>query len=1144
VEKFFLYLHFSNLVGSSHSHPKRLTFAAKMRHCKMTRLNNTFLFFLSTFLYLLAGMADPLISQTLAINEIQASNATTIADEDGDFEDWVELYNFGSEPVALDGFGLSDNYDDPFKWVFPATTIYPGQYLLVWASGKNRINPAELHSNFSISASGEEIILTHPGGTMLDVLVPSPVPTDISYGRYPNGSGEWRYFTNPTPGQANQGPGYGFLLDPVEYSVAGGAFQEEFHLNLSHSAESAQIFYTLDGSVPDESSNLFTDPILIRNRQGDPNIISLIPTNNNPDPGPPYFEGWQPPLGEVFKVNVVRARALQPDALPGPVITHTYLVHPEGNQRFSLPWSSLTTDNENLFDDDIGIYVHGNHHNFFQDGPEWERPANLSFFEKDGTLQFNEDIGIRLHGNTTRSRPRKSLRINARNEYGNSWINYQLFPEKPVNQYKRFILRNSGNDWDMSVFRDAFIQYLAKNLNVETQYYRPAILFINGEYWGIHNVRDRYNQHHFLAHYGLEEHEFTTLENNSVFKFGNEAGRNHYVNMRNFISNNNMALDQHYQAVQTMMDVESFTDFQLAHIFAMNTDWPGNNSLYWRFIRNEYMPGAGVRDGRWRWMMLDTDFGFWLNFFYVPGVEQGPAHNTLALATAPNGPNWPNPPWSTLMLRRLLQNESYRHHFINRFCDLMNTTLKAENVIHVMDSIRDMLQPEMQEHINRWRRPVSMSSWQQEVQRMKTFTQQRQGYVRSHINSQFNLSGTVNVSLGVNQAGTGTIRINTIEPEFDESWEGIYFRNIPISLQAIPAPGYRFVEWTGSLAGQAEKIVITPTGNIQITAHFEESDDFQGDEMNPPAYRLANGAYSFSFWDANEPEGSFPPHMIFQQSNNNDPALADEMTHPYHIPPGEYHGDDQGSIGFPYRLTRRTRLNGLFENGISFINTGRSRDLGAAVLAIDTRGLEDITVSWTGGTVQANSRVYAIRMQYRTGHEGNFADLTDSLGHFVEYHRNEQTGHEQDFGPIYLPAELNHQPYVQLSWKYYFTGQQLDPDSGQRDELRLDNINVSFDALNIIEINTKSNHPLILEPNYPNPFSETTLIRFHLVESGYVNIAVYNHAGKKVAMLNDSWLATGKHEMIFDGSILPPGLFFLQILQNQNRAVRKMMIAR
>jgi hypothetical protein len=268
------------------------------------------------------------------------------------------------------------------------------------------------------------------------------------------------------------------------------------------------------------------------------------------------------------------------------------------------------------------------------------------------------------------------------------------------------------------------------------------------------------------------------------------------------------------------------------------------------------------------------------------------------------------------------------------------------------------------------------------------------------------------------------------------------------------------------------------------------------------------------------------------------------MTHPYHIPAGEYHPDDNGSIGFPYRLTRRTRLNGLYDQGISFINTGRGRDLGAALLALDTRGLEDITVTWTCGTVLPNSREYAIILQCRIGHEGDFSNLTDSLGNDLVYNRNENAGHVQVFGPETLPADLNNQPYIQLRWKYYYTGIQSDPNSGQRDELRLDDIKVSTLTMNVPEIYGQTYKMPVLEQNYPNPFSVNTTISYHLPNDGYSYLALYNHAGKKVSTLVNAVQPMGGHQIIFNASDLPSGLYYLQLLQNQGWATKKLMIAR
>jgi hypothetical protein len=1082
------------------------------------------------------------LAQWPALNEIMASNASTMADENGDFEDWIEIFNPETYTINLAGYGLSDDYENPFRWVFPDVNIPAGGFLLVWASGKDRNNPqSELHTNFSISSAGEEVLLTHPSGERIDEIAPVPIPTHISYGRQPDGTGNWLFFAEPTPGFPNTSNGYAGVTPSPIFSHTTGFYTGDFDLTISSTLENAQIFYTLDGSKPTSGSNLYTGSVNISSLEGTPNDISLIPTNNNPDPGPPYYEGWQPPAGEVFKVNVVRAIAVKENYLSGPVSTHSFLVDDLGAERYSLPVFFLNTNRENFFDPEIGIYIPGNHNNMFQRGREWERPMHLELLENDGTKAFSGDMGVRIHGGTTRSRPRKSLRIYARNDYGDSWVNYQLFPEKPVHQYKRFILRNSGNDWDQSVFRDGFMQYLARDLNVETQYYRLAILFLNGEYWGIHNIRDRYDQHYIFSHYGLEEHEMTVVQNNSVYAYGNPDGVQHYNSMRSFINSNNMASQSNFEHVQTLMDTQSFIDEQVTGIFIMNTDWPGNNVNYFRrLIDYDPMAPPGM-DGRWRWHILDTDFGFWLDFFYVPGVGQGAAHNTLAFATEPNGPGWPNPPWSTFLLRNLLNNEGFRHDFINRFADLLNTTFSAGNVVSVIDSIETALQPEMQEHIDRWRRPVSMNEWHDNVQRMRTFAQQRPTHMRIHIRDHFNLSGIYNLQLAVNDSEMGGIRINTIEPDVSSGWSGIYFRGVPIHLTAIPEPGYRFSHWSGTQNSNNEGWTVTFNGDASLVAHFEPSPDFPGDELNPPAYRLAKGPYVFSWWDENNPAGSFPPHMLFLQSSVSDPLLHDEMTHRYHIPENDYHADDQALIGFPYKLTGRTRINGLGEDGISFINTGRDRDLGAAVLALDTRGIEGITVSWTGGTIIPNARVYAIRLQYKIGPEGVFSDLFDENGNVIEYLRSDVAGHEFQFAPVELPSGADNQEYVQLRWKYYFTGTQLDVGHGRRDMLRLDNIEVSSTSLSTGQLPVPVRKPELFQ-NYPNPASGSTFISFALPEAMEVNISLYDVMGSKKDVIADRFFPAGSHTLPVQVEGFSSGIYFYRLSAGNHQSVKKMVV--
>lgn len=1094
-----------------------------------------------TLIFLFLAFQE-LKAQQLFINEFMASNSYTIADDNGDFEDWIELYNQGNSAVNLAGYGLSDDLTEPFRWVFPPVNLQPGSYLLIWASGKDRRVPGSpLHTNFSISAGGEFLLLTNPSGQRVDEVSPVPVPNSISYGRQPDGSEDLFFFSQPTPGNINNNNAYlGVVPDPV-FSQVSGFFTEPFELTISKSDPNSTVFYTLNGSEPDQNSQQYSDPLVIASKAGVPNGISMIPTNNDNNPGPPYFEGWQPPLGEVFKVNSVRAVAMRPDYISSKVITHSYLVDNLGVNRYSLPVFFMNTTAANLFDDETGIYVPGNHNNMYQTGDEWERPVHLSFFEHDGVHAFADDLGVRTHGGTTRSRPRKSLRFYARSEYGNSYVNYKLFPEKQVALYKRFLLRNSGNDWDQAVFRDGFIHYLARDLNVETQNYRPAILFINGEYWGIHNIRDRYDEHYIYTHYGLPEEEFCMIENNSVFIFGNPDGVQHYNNMRSFMNSNSMAQSANYDYVKTQMDPESFADAQIINIFSVNTDWPGNNLNFWRRMTSEYQPGfpSGM-DGRWRWQIYDTDFGFWLNFHYVPGVNEGATHNTLAFAAEPNGPSWPNPPWSTFLLRKLLANTGFKNYFVNRFADLLNTTLSESNVTAILDSIQQVLQPEMQEHINRWRRPIDMNEWLSNVQRMRSFAQQRPTHQREHIRSFFGLQGTANVVLNVNDPLMGKIRINTIIPQNEGSWTGIYFKGIPVTLEAIPNDGFIFSHWSGSHTGNQTTFELALSSDAQLTAWFIPDPSFPGDDLNPRAYKLSNGTYEFSFWDENHPEGIFPPHMLFLQTNVSDPGLATEMTHRYHIPAGEYHSNDLNLVGFPYKLTGRTRLNGLGADGISFINTGRGRDLGAAVLALDTRGMENIMLSWTAGTLIPNSRVYAIRLQYKTSPDGNFTNLTDNEGNVIEYMRSATVGHQQDFGPVLLPSWAEDLEYLQLRWKYYYTGTQLTQEHNRRDMLRLDNILVSGTATGAGVTNSEANNMLL--HNYPNPCYDQTQISFRLSKPSSVQIALLDIFGNPIKLLPPKFFEAGSHSITMNLSDVRPGLYFYSASGNDFFYSRKLIV--
>ncbi len=802
------------------------------------------------------------------INEVMASNAAIIADEDGDYEDWIELYNGGEEPVDLTGFGLSDDYDNPFRWVFPVVTIEPGEFLLIWASGKDRNCPeAPLHTNFRINYQGEEVLITLPDSTRIDELAPTKIPTDISYGRKPDGTGEWYFFTEPTPGQANYTEGYSKILEPPAFSKKGGFYANELELEISHPSPEATIVYTLDGSEPcidnpegktyyyknkyPENpgdpfgdfitglyiSHVYTEPITITDRSNMTDSITHISTTWNSEPY--YFPG-EP----VNKATIVRARAFENGKIPSEIRTQPYLVNSYRSPEYSLPVVFISLNEDYLFDYYDGIYVAGEDFdnwrndneeetvdgstpaNYRRRGIEFEYPANLQLFEPTHVkASLDQNIGLRIHGGWSRSYPLKSLRLYARNIYSDSEFNYRFFKDLPYDSFKRLIFRNSGNDYYHTFFRDAFIQSMVGHMNFDTQAYQPVIVFINGEYWGIHNIRERYDKHYLNRVYGVDPDNIDLLTSIYIAK---EGDNKHYRATLNYIEEFGLKDDKHYQYVLTRIDEENFMDYQIANIFAANRDWPGNNIDYWRLRTNEYTPESDYgHDGRWRWLIFDTDFGFGL-----VGGDNAYEHNTLSFATKEGGTEWPNPDWSTFLLRSFLENEHFRTKFINRYADQLNTGFLPERSLYLINKLKQQITPEIEEHISRWSQPANINAWQKEIDVMRDFAKKRPYYQRKHIKDHFDLEGVIYVNLDVSNQLKGHIRINSIEIEpntpgvekLPYPWQGIYFKNIPVEIEAIAAPGYRFTHWEGTVNSTSKVVTLDKNEDIYLTAHFEKNN--------------------------------------------------------------------------------------------------------------------------------------------------------------------------------------------------------------------------------------------------------------------------------------------------------------------------------
>lgn len=1172
-------------------------------------------------------------AQQVYINEVMGSNLTTIADEDGDFPDWMELYNAGTTPVNLSGFHLTDDRGDLTQWTFPALTLTSDSHLLIFASDKDRteqvtwrtainwgdnwrwrlgdseppsnwnspefddsgwstgpsgfgygddddatvidetmsvyirksftvtdpaqvlsailhvdcddgfvaylngeeiarhnlgapgsfvpynqgadtwieaalysggapmafpldsarhllqsgenvlafqghnysetssdltlipffsigysgdpgtgivppdilnLTSANLHTNFKIAAGGEALYLVSPEDSIVDSIPPDSLPTDVSKGRYPDGSNSWLWYTEPSPGAANSSDGFAGVTSPPEFSQTGGFYTNALSLTLSLSNPAATIYYTTDGTAPSASSTEYAAQI---------------------------------PIAET---SVIRAKAYAPDMLPSRIVTHTYFL----NASHELPVISLVMRPGHLWDADSGIYVLGDTHesampyfgaNFWE---EWERPVHIEMYESDGSKAFSHDAGTRIFGGWSRTRPQKSMAIFFRGEYGTSELEYQLFPDLAIDTFSSFVLRNSGNDWEHTMMRDGFLQGLVSGLDMETQAYRPAVVYLNGEYWGILNIREKMNEEYLASHHNVDPDEVDMLELNGTVIEGNA---DHYTDMISYIESNGVAVTNHYDYIRTQMDVDNFIDYQITQIYYDNQDWPGNNIKYWR---------PQTPDGRWRWLLYDTEYGFGIyepdNYYY----------NTLEFATVTDGPGWPNPPWSTYLLRSLLENTEFKHQFISRFADLLNTVFKPDTVIAQIDEKQATIESEIQEHIDLWSQEVwwipqrlwwnDMQTWLDNVDVMRTFALHRATYVRSHIIQYFGLAGTVFVEADVSPLDAGHIQINTMTPAV-YPWQGQYFKDIPITVRAIANPGYQFTGWEDHPEWESATVEITPTSSITLQALFEPDENGSDILINEINYN-SDDAFDTEDWV----------------------ELINRSSEPIDISGWAFADENDDHV---FTLPENTIMD-----GGSYI-----------VLCVDT-------------SVFRTHFPDAVPILGNTGFGfsggGEVLRLFDGAGNLVdsvEYDDDEPWPVAADGDGATLELE---NPWLDNSDPANWEASENHGTPGAQNSTYIE-----------VETGRESNLPtkFVLHQNYPNPFNAVTSINYEIPRVSDTRMAIFNLRGEEIRMLQEGPLQPGRYAIKWDGrnsegEMVSSGLYIYCLTTPNSRLTQKMVL--
>jgi hypothetical protein len=739
----------------------------KFIHCSV-EINEYLFFLIIPIILIISGNIKAQSSPRIFINEFLSDNLSTNPDmvDFGDFSDWIELYNDETTSVNIGGFYLTDDFTQPMQWQIPANTIIPAKgFYLFWADGFNdtpgktytrpwwpsgiQFTTKWCHTNFKLNKGGDDIGLFNSSGVKVDsVSFPNQL-TDVSFGRQPDGSSNWFYFGEPTPLKSNTGNGLNTtdISGDVNFSSEGGFYQSPIQVSLSSSSGSGTIRYTTDGSKPINTSLVYTLPISIN------------------------------------KNTVIRARVFENSKLPGKVTTNTYFI----NEVRNLPVVSLVTNPAFLWDRQLGIYL-----NSYKDR---EIPVSLEYFPLSFTRAFNIDAGARIGGENIYRFAQKPFNIYTRADYGQAHLNYKIFDDLPYRDYNELYLRNSGSDWTTTMFRDGMIVTVLKNKILNSlQDYRPAVMYLNGQYWGINNIREKVNEQFLMMHYNIDQKDLDYIDENNNVLSGDSTD---YVNLLNFMSSNNLSDSSNYNYVASRINIHDLMDFVIAQDYIANSSW-GHNREMWRDRKTEKL---------WRWILVDMDRGF--DAARITTNQLSDIFNNFGF------------------FRQLCNNSNFKNDFIQRYSEHLNHTFSNDRVVYIIDSIKSLIENEMPRHIQKWGTLIdslsidggfgkhggipSMTYWDQQVENLKTFSAQRPAYAIQYLSDRFGLTGRANLKITSNVITDTKLVINGFYETLGEN--NLYYKNIPVPIKAYAPPGYRFKQWT-QLSGNSLNVNLIPTVGV------------------------------------------------------------------------------------------------------------------------------------------------------------------------------------------------------------------------------------------------------------------------------------------------------------------------------------------
>lgn len=683
---------------------------------------------------LVVGWLTMEASNPLKITEISICNTAEVLDPNGNYQDWIELYNPDTAAILLHQLRYADQKGNRMEFrLRNKRVIAGGEYALIWLNKEI----TDFMGNYpDLDADGGFFAVSDSLGNLLDSISYPRQYSNVSYGRVHEDSLRYGYFVRSTPGTTNtlsltaNQP----VATPV-FSLPGGYYSQALSVSISCATPGARIFYTVDGSEPELYSIEYT--------------------------GQPVFINRTMPL---------KVRAFAGGYLRGQTAVATYLINerkPEG-----MPVVMLTIDEKYLYDNQLGIYVKGTngvHH--FSNGDtanynrKWTRPGHFELLDNEKTLQLSQPVGVSVLGTITRKYALKSFDIKASKRFGVPRLDYPFFPLKDGRRYKSIALRNGGNnDFPGFIFRDAFSQSLVQNIDLDYQAYEPCVLYVNGKYWGLLNLREKSTKDYIYSNYNHKPDEIDLVYMSEAM-----LGTTRKLNpVDSLIMRNPIINDSMYNHLKTLIDIDNYINYLTVENVLINTDWPVNN--------NRHFTLRGDKD-RYRWLLNDMDRSL---------LFEG--HNAIDRIRGEVNINLQH-----RMIQKLSMAEPFQNHLIDVQSIYSATIFSEPRMLEQLANVVDRYTNEFPYHAARWN--PEWESWL-DVGYLRTIDRLNIVVDKSYMDLKhnFNLGDTVNLVIRSNVPKVALHFNNHLIPSLP--YDGKYFKGRKIKLKAPEyAGGLKFRGW-------------------------------------------------------------------------------------------------------------------------------------------------------------------------------------------------------------------------------------------------------------------------------------------------------------------------------------------------------------